>query len=441
MQGQKRAHEVLGYSPSPSKRSKNDAERWRSWETSNHAAAPVQMIGGASNHTYTLESDRTPAKPLEERGATPSRSTYFGFIYDALSANPSGLRSHEIFEWLRENRPIAFKERGEEKFRVSIQTTLSAQSNKKEPTIWKYKEGKSNGSGYIWRLPNAEQTAEGVATTQSPHDVLKTGSKRDGINASNEEAQAITPYPPHRLHPEDSALDTSVSPMLLPLQKNVSDVSTTRAEHDSGSSEAGLAPVQKTPPKGRSAVVVGPARLALEVEALAEEDTQRLPGMTSDASATNKETLNTAVPVPARNPSENRTIVVPHDVVIIDGPEDRGSVQDDACMSESRQQLYFGKLVMQLRSLRHKRELLKQEVESNCNTSPDIPALKCNADQMQKRAQELAQQAEEARQEADIAYRNLASAQDQAKKVESAEEELYQIDQELKEAREELRID
>ncbi|KAK5709012.1 hypothetical protein LTR17_020158 [Elasticomyces elasticus] len=392
--------------------------RWRSWETSNHAAAPVQMIGNASNHTHTPESDRTPAKPLEERTATPSRPTYIGFIYDALSANPSALRSHEIFEWVRENRPKASQERGEEKFRVSIQTTLSAQSNKKQPTIWKYKEGKSNGSGYIWRLPNAEQSAEGVATTQSPHDVLETGPKRDSINASEEEAQAITPHPPHRSHSEDSALDTSVSPMLFPLQKNVSDVSTNRAEHDSGWSEAGLAPIQKAPSKGRSAVV-------------------RLPGMTSNASATDKETLNTAVPMRARNLSGNRTTVVPHDVAIIYGPEDRGSVKDDVCISESRQQLYFGKLVMQLRSLRHKREVLTQEAESTRNTSPGIPALKRNADQMQKRAQELAQQAEEA----DVACRNLASAQDQAKKVKSAEGELYQIDQELKEARNELRID
>ncbi|TKA46341.1 hypothetical protein B0A55_13779 [Friedmanniomyces simplex] len=110
-------------------------------------------------------------------------------------------------------------------------------------------------------------------------------------------------------------------------------------------------------------------------------------------------------------------------------------------MSESRQQLYFGKLVMQLRSLRHKREQLKQEAETNRNTLPDIPALKHNADRMQKRAQELAQQTEEARQRADVACRDLASAHDQAKKVDSAERELQQITQELKEARRELGID
>jgi len=434
-----RLDDVPDYQTSPSKRSKSDCERWRSWETSNHAAASAQTIGNASTHTYTPESDRTPATPLEERRATPSRSIYFGFIYDALRANPSGLRSHEILDWLHENRPEAFQERGEEKFRVSIQTTLSAQSNKKEPTIWKYKEGKLNGSGYIWTLPDAEQSAEGVAAPQSPHDASKRSPKRDGIVASDEEVQAVAPHSPDGPHP-DSAPDTSVSSILVPSRTNISDIPTTRAECDSGSSEAGVAPTQKTPREGQSTVAVGPAHSTLEVEALTKEDTQRLPGVTS-ISATDQEILNTSVFTYARKPNGNGTTAAPHDVAIVAGPENRGHLQDDACMSESRQQLYFGKLVMQLRSLRHKREQLKQEVESNRNTLPDIPALKCNADQMQKRAQELAQQAEEARQEADVACRDLAGAQDEAKKVDSAEGELQQIDQELKEARSELRID
>ncbi|TKA23235.1 hypothetical protein B0A54_17974, partial [Friedmanniomyces endolithicus] len=294
-----------------------------------------------------------------------------------------------------------------------------AQSNKKEPTIWKYKEGKLNGSGYIWTLPDAEQSAEGVAAPQSPHDASKRSPKRDGIVASDEEVQAVAPHSPDGPHP-DSAPDTSVSSILVPSRTNISDIPTTRAECDSGSSEAGVAPTQKTPREGQSTVAVGPAHSTLEVEALTKEDTQRLPGVTS-ISATDQEILNTSVFTYARKPNGNGTTAAPHDVAIVAGPENRGHLQDDACMSESRQQLYFGKLVMQLRSLRHKREQLKQEVESNRNTLPDIPALKSNADQMQKRAQELAQQAEEARQEADVACRDLAGAQDEAKKVDSAE--------------------
>ncbi|KAK0836803.1 hypothetical protein LTS02_018072 [Friedmanniomyces endolithicus] len=56
-------------------------------------------------------------------------------------------------------------------------------------------------------------------------------------------------------------------------------------------------------------------------------------------------------------------------------------------------------------------------------------------------AQELAQQAEAARKEADVACRDLSNAQDQAKKVDSVEGELQQIESVLKEARNKLSID
>ncbi|KAK0301978.1 hypothetical protein LTR01_009051 [Friedmanniomyces endolithicus] len=440
MLGQKRAHEVPDYQTIPSKRSKSDSGRWRSWETSNHAGSPTQTMRNASNDTCTPEAGRTATIPLEDSRATPSRSIYFGFIHDALSANPSGLRSHEIFHWLRENRPEAFQERGEEKFRVSLQTTLSAQSNKKEPTIWKYKEGKSKGSGYIWRLPNVEQSAEGAATPHSPHDASEGSPNRDDIVASHEEVQAMASHSPHGLHP-GPAPDTSVSTVLIPSRMSESDIPTARPEHDSDLPEAEFASAQKTHREGQSNMVVGPAPSTLEVEALAKEDTQRPPGVMSNASATDQETLFTSVSTHARKPNGNKTTAALHDAAIIADPECQSHRQGEACIFDNKQQLYFGRLVMQLRNLRHQREQLKQEVEGNRSALPDILGLKCKAEQMQSRAQELAQEAEEARQHADSAYQDLASAQEQAKKICSVEGELQQVEQELKEARSELRID
>lgn len=145
--------------------------------------------------------------------------------------------------------------------------------------------------------------------------------------------------------------------------------------------------------------------------------------------------------LPVRKIDGNGKVAAPHYAAIVASPKNRGRLQDDTCMLKSRQQLYFGKVVMKLRSLRHKREQVKQDAESIRNTLPNIPALKRNADHTQKWAHELTQQAEAARQGADIACRNLARAQDQAEKVDRAEGELQWIDQELKVARSELRID
>ncbi|TKA24173.1 hypothetical protein B0A54_17945 [Friedmanniomyces endolithicus] len=174
--------------------------------------------------------------------------------------------------------------------------------------------------------------------------------------------------------------------------------------------EAEFAPTQKTHREGQSNIVVGPAPSTLEEEALAKEDTQRPPGVMSTASATDQETLFTSVSTHARKPNGNKTTAALHDAAIIADPECQSHGQDEACISENKQQLYFGRLVMQLRSLRHQREQLKQEVEGNRSALPDILGLKRKAEQLQSRAQELAQQAEEARQHADSAYQDLASA-------------------------------
>ncbi|KAK0267353.1 hypothetical protein LTS00_017822 [Friedmanniomyces endolithicus] len=204
---------------------------------------------------------------------------------------------------------------------------------------------------------------------------------------------------------------------------------------------AEVAPTQKTHFEGQSDIVVGPGHSTLEVEALAKEDTQLPPWVMSNASATDQEPLFTSVSMHAHKPNGNRMTAALHDAAIIAGPEYQGHWQDDACISEKEQQLYFGRLVMQLRSLRHQREQLKQEVESNRSNLPNILGLERNAEQMQSRAQELARQAEEARQHADRAYQDLASAQDQAKRFSSAEGKLQQVEQELEEARSKLRID
>ncbi len=88
-------------------------------------------------------TSETQAAFLEERRATTHAGHIFGLIYDALKANFDGLRSHEIFHWLREHRPEAFEE---EKFRIYTQLKLSAVEQKRAIVLEVQRRG-SDGSG------------------------------------------------------------------------------------------------------------------------------------------------------------------------------------------------------------------------------------------------------------------------------------------------------
>lgn len=51
-------------------------------------------------------SNRGRYNTPNNRYDTPSRaSAYFNLVYDALAANPQGLSSSKVFEWVRNNRP------------------------------------------------------------------------------------------------------------------------------------------------------------------------------------------------------------------------------------------------------------------------------------------------------------------------------------------------
>jgi hypothetical protein len=91
------------------------------------------------NHRYMSSNSRHN---------TPTRApTYFDLVYDALATNPKRLSANNIFEWLREHRTQNFQECHEKKLRMAIQGTLSAQSNRQQPTVWKYKDDGSEGLG------------------------------------------------------------------------------------------------------------------------------------------------------------------------------------------------------------------------------------------------------------------------------------------------------
>jgi hypothetical protein len=151
--------------------------------------------------TIVVESNRKYSSLLEARQNTPARTpTRADLIHDALAANPEGLRSNDVFEWLRENRPHAYRECDEGKFKIDVRKALSAQSTKATPTVLKSRDDGSGGSRSIWKLATAErQTPRLFVPTnfsrtevEGIHEDIRTSAspKRDLIRA---ETRSTTP--------------------------------------------------------------------------------------------------------------------------------------------------------------------------------------------------------------------------------------------------------
>ena len=131
-----------------------------------------------------LASTPCPVSPSgsQSRDFTPSRSvtksirssqpTYLKLACDALLANPHGLPSKKIVDWLEENRSeeLRARDRDLESIKASIQATLSAQALKPEPKIFKWApEGVHGRSGYIWTIqePTLPTPASGMSESQT----------------------------------------------------------------------------------------------------------------------------------------------------------------------------------------------------------------------------------------------------------------------------------
>lgn len=188
---------------SPTKRSKGNDGTWRHSESrtsSTPTTSPADAI--TAQNCNVMSSNRDRYNTPNNRHDTPSRApAYFNLVYEALAANPQGLSSSKVFEWLRNNRPQTFHKYDEKKLRTAIQGTLSAQSNKQQPTVWKYKVDGSEELGYIWRLAETVPLLEHTSTEEEQQLVPAP----DHIDARSEDClgdeQASAPlFPAHHSH-------------------------------------------------------------------------------------------------------------------------------------------------------------------------------------------------------------------------------------------------
>lgn len=344
-------------------------------------------------------ADNTPDARSRSQSETPSRPALKNLIEDALSSNPDGLRSEDLFKWLKTNRPEALIGRDGETLRASMNSTLSTQSHKKEPTIWKYKDRDSKKPGYVWRLASAESEEGGKETpTGASKEALLDATSVDKIGpALPIPAESGKASLPSDLVVATSARSTAFDEELFDPPSEAGDTvpDTSAAEnvietHDDG--------VQRTTTDG--------------------EDSQRHSLGLEYAPSTEEK-----------------------DGHAIDGTADANSTVEAANPSLVDQQLYYGKIIMQVQELSRRALRLQKEVDECRADFVEIVILEKNAENLNSKAQELEKVARQAREVAEQATLDLQNSRSKENEIQGKEAEVRQVHQDLAESRAKLKID
>lgn len=372
--------------------------RWRSWEDSDGDAGHNENFVELGQRAKPAMADTSDAR-LRIQSETPSRPILKNLIRDALSANPGGLRSEEVFHWLKANRPDTLLGRDDESLRASMNSTLSTQSRKKEPAIWKYKDDYSKKSGYIWKLA-ATQGAEGTAESieQREHQILAGNTHQDTI------ASAVT-LPSS--HPQDKHSSEAASGTYTKsFQSDGNDPRATSEERDTvpdASATKGLAHER-------------------------DDDLSLAPSDTIEPRSAGKGWVSEYTArgedgdIPVGTEAGLETLEIMHSSLV-------------------DQQIYFGKIIMRVQELSRRTMDLRMNIDADRVGLADLGELEHKADQMESKAQGLEEAAREARIAADQAAFALQQERSKDVEIKRKEEEVSQISKELAEARAKLNID
>lgn len=372
--------------------------RWRSWEDPDGDAAHNEHFMEFVQRAKTVMADTSEVRSRTQ-SETPSRPVLKNLIRDALSANPEGLRSEEVFHWLKANRPEALVRRDEESLRASVNSTLSTQSCKKEPAIWKYKDDHSKKSGYIWKLA-ATQDAEGrdESIEQGEHQILAGNTLQDTIAS----AVALPSSHPQDKHSSEAASGTYMksfqsdgnhSHARSEERDTLPDASATEGLAHERDNDLSLAAADTVEPRSAGKV------WGREYSAR-EEDGD----------------------VPIGTEAGLETIEIMHSSLV-------------------DQQIYFGKIIMRVQELSRQATDLRMNIDADRAGLANLGDLEHKADQMESKAQELEEAAREARIAANQAAFALQQERSKDIEIKRKEEEVSQISKELAEGRAKLNID
>jgi len=414
---------------SPAKRNKGNDGQWRrsGWLPTNTPTSSPADRTAAYNITVA-DGNQSQSIASGKRRKTSIRTPYFDLIQDALIANPEGLCSNDVFEWLRTHRPHAFRKYDEKKLRTSVQSTLSAQSNKQEPTVWKYKVDGAEGLGYIWQLADSAPLVEAASAANG---VLQTPVAADYMRGEAECSQEDTPAPASLASPAQDSQRARFRRM-TPARVQGHD--------DSNGGDAHMVETEATAVHGD-----GTQHALSDTIQDTEGFAHQLPGTTSEHLPTTQPKPPAMVQPQTHTQGEEKTgsAMARSDSTASEvGEADRRvDTVEGSLDSDHEDELRYGKLVKRLRKMKNQRERRIRKIKAERNALPDIQMLERTVEETAERVAELRRILEEACQSAETARKDLEVTLNKTSEIEVAEREVEQLKVDFKELHSQLGID
>jgi hypothetical protein len=409
---------------SPAKRNKGNDGRWRhsGWlPTNTPTSSPADQT-----ETYNItvaDGNQSQSVASGKRRKTPTRTPYFDLIQDALIANPEGLCSNDVFEWLRTHRPHEFGKYEEKKLRASVQSTLSAQSNKPEPTVWKYKVDGAEGLGYIWQLADSAPLVEATSARGILQTPVAADYRRDEADCSQEDTRAPASLA-SPAHDSQRAQSRNMTPARVHGHddSNGGDAQTVETEaaaiHGDGTQQTMSDTIQDT-----------------------EDFAHQLPRTTSEPLSTTQPKPPAIIQPQTHTQDEDKTESAMAAASEVGEADRRVDMEEGSLDSDHEDQLRYGKLVKRLRRMKDQRERQIQKIEAERNALPDIQMLEKTVEERAEKVAELRRVLEEACQSAETARKDLEGTLDKTSEIEIAEREVEQLKVDSEELRSQLGID
>jgi hypothetical protein len=406
----------MSESPYPNKRTRYDdggPRRSGSLSTNTHLSTPV---GQTATYLIGVVDSRGNPTSLDSARTTPSRTTYFDLIYDALNANQNGLSSNGILEWLQANRQDAFRRYDKNKLRASIQSTLSAQSNKPKPTVWKYKVDGSEGSGYIWRLANTMPLMENATAKETSQVPPADDGGRDG-SVKFQDVQASG----SQVQNSQVAQVDSVDPIITQGHDNRKTGSTQTVATECAEVGGREGAQHELSDTSRNVRDIANLMTQTAMETTATTQTEPV-SLVQHRTSLQDESQPGATTTRPGAPTSGTGIFQEH--------------SDD-----HEEQLRLGRLVSRIRDKQKQYRRLKHGIEEERKALPDVKILEENVEQKAGRVADLTRLLEEARQSDKMARSDLEVTTTKITEIETAEREAEQIIADSEKLRSQLGID
>jgi hypothetical protein len=383
--------------PYPNKRTKGlngQQQRPPGWvSTNNPLPSPVDRT--ATDH---MNSHQGQPASMDRTSTTPSRTTYFTLIRDALAANPGGLSCPEILKWLETNRPDDFRRYDKDKLKTSILTALSAQFNKSTPTVDKYRRGSSERSPYIWKLANAMPSVEDASAGKASQVHPAGEHGHDGSEESPVQGSQVAPVNnAHTMttHGQDNRRTDSTQTVGAGVRTSED------TQHKSSDTSRGVAYLL--------------SQTAYETSATTR--TSSLPP--------------TQHPTGLQHESQSGATTTTPDT----------ATSDTVHGSNCKEVLRLGMMVTQLQEMGDLRRRKQRKIDEERIALPDVKILEEDAKQEAEKVTELTRLLEEARRSAENKRKDLEVTRTKKKEIEADQREVEQIEADSKELRSQLGID